>query len=373
MKTLLRLDLNVPIKNGTIKDTSKINSYTKSIKNLVKNNQLAVFSHIGRPKNNEQELSSKNLIPTLEKIWQVKVRFIADYSSEKITKALNTLDSNEIILLENTRFFDWEKSNDHSQAKQIASNFDQYILDAFASSHRCHLSTDAISDYLPSKLGDTCKQEVDNLTQAIHLQNPTIIMGGAKAQTKLMIIERFLEDSKEILVGGILANTFLKAQGFNIQKSIYEESLVKHCQTILQSKNSHKIILPFDFLVAESLESTDCRHTEILKPNEIILDIGPKTTQHFTQAISKNSNIIFNGPMGYIENPTFANGSIHTIQAICKQTNSYIGGGDSLKLMSLAKLNLKDFKFVSMGGGAMLEFIAEQGKLKPITKIKKSQ
>jgi len=372
MKTLLRLDLNVPITNGIVSDHSKISSYSKYINKIKHKYKLAIFTHLGRPKNKESELSTKNLIPVIEKLWKVEVVFEDSYDSKQIKDKLDQLQKNQILLLENTRFFDWEKQNSSKHAKLIASCFDHYIFDSFATAHRNHLSTHAISDFLPSSIGDTTKTEIKELTQTLSLEKPLIIMGGAKAQTKLMIIERFLPNASHILIGGILANTFLKAQGFNIQASLYEEKLIKHCQNLLNSPHSDKIILPFDFKLATNISADSARTAEILKTDEMILDIGPKTCAHFLSIIESNNNIIFNGPMGYIENPIFAKSSIEIIRSISQQSNTYLGGGDSLKLMKLAKLTPKSFKFVSMGGGAMLEFIAQNGQLETIQKIKQS-
>ena len=373
MKTLIRLDLNVPIKNGTITDNSKISSYSKYLQKLSKTNKIAVFTHLGRPQNQEPELSTKNLIPELEKTWKLQVVFQKNYDAHTIQKQLTQLKPKQILLLENTRFFEWEKSNNHKQAKTLASCFDQYIFDAFASAHRKHMSTHAISDFLPSSIGNTTQIEITNLNQALELPSPLVVMGGAKAQTKLMIIEEFLPKARHILVGGILANTFLKAQGFNIQNSLFEENLLKHCRNLLNSAHGNKIILPFDFLLADSPHSTQARTAEILKTNEMILDIGPKTSKYYQEIISQNPNIIFNGPMGYLENPTFRKHSIQILQEISRQENTFLGGGDSLKLIKLAKLTNQDFTFVSMGGGAMLQNIAGQGQLETINKIKQSQ
>tara|TARA_Y100001970_G_C13711126_1_gene591977 strand:- start:30 stop:623 length:594 start_codon:yes stop_codon:yes gene_type:complete len=197
-------------------------------------------------------------------------------------------------------------------------------------------------------------------------------MGGAKAQTKLVLIETFLENASNILIGGVLANTFLKAQGFNIQKSKYEPELIKFCKTILQSRNSHKIILPFDFLSCENLNDTKYRTTEILNENEIIADIGPKSTQKFKEIIQQANTVIFNGPLGYIENINYRKNSINILKEISKTEKNYLGGGDTLKLIKLAKLSKENFSFVSMAGGAMLEFLANNGELEVINEITKT-
>ncbi len=373
MKTLLRLDLNVPIKNGQVKDTSRIENYTTYIQDLLKNNnKVTIITHLGRPKNKEPEYSTKNLIPELEKIWNVKIVFIDSYDPQVINMNLSKLGTHEILLLENTRFFEFEKANDTKEAKKIASAFDNFIFDAFSTSHRKHLSTNAIVKFLPSTLGKTCKEEINNLNQALNTNKPLIIMGGAKAQTKLELIETFLKSASYILVGGVLANTFLKAQGFNIQKSLYEENLIKFCQNILQNPNSKKIILPFDFLVTKDLDSVDYRETEILKSDEKIADIGPKTTKRFIELITQSESIIFNGPLGYIENINFVSHSKQILETVSKSKHSFLGGGDTLKLLNLTDKTKTDFSFVSMAGGAMLEYLAKNGNLEVIEEIKNS-
>jgi phosphoglycerate kinase len=233
------------------------------------------------------------------------------------------------------------------------------------------MSTSAITNFLPSEIGESCMYEIKNLKQALSIEYPLVIMGGAKALTKLELIETFLDLSSNILVGGVLANTFLKAQGFNIQKSKYEPELIKLCQSILQSPNSQKIILPTDFIVSTNLDASEYRTTEILSENEMITDIGPKTTETFLKLIQNSTNVIFNGPLGYIENPLFKKSSIRTLNQISQVENSYLGGGDTLKLLKLAKKQKTDFTFVSMAGGAMLEFLGKKGELEVINHILK--
>jgi phosphoglycerate kinase len=372
MKTLIRLDLNVPIKNGNITDHSRITNYTSSMQELAsKGNKICIITHLGRPKNHDPKLSTKNLIPDLEKAWKRNIIFVPIYDPVLINQQLENLKDNQILLLENTRYFEFEKNNDLKIAKKIASCFDRFIFDAFSTAHRKHMSTNAIAKYLPSSLGSTCKYEIKNLQETLNAEKPLIIMGGAKAQTKLTLIETFLKNCSNILVGGVLANTFLKAQGFNIQKSKYEPELIKFCKTLLQSPNSYKIILPFDFLSCKNLNDTNYRTTEILSQNEIIADIGPKSTQKFKEIIEKSNTVIFNGPLGYIENTNFSKNSIKILKEISKTEKSYLGGGDTLKLIKLAKLANKNFSFVSMAGGAMLEFLANNGDLEVINEITK--
>ena len=370
MKVLIRLDLNVPIKDGKVKDSARISNYTNYINKLVaKGDKICIITHLGRPKNKDPELSTQNLLTELETIWNINVKFLDSYETNEIKNQLDKLEDKTILLLENSRYFSFEKSNDLKQAKKIAQCFDKFIFDAFSTAHRKHLSTNGITKFLPSTLGETCKNEIKNLKQALDSKNPLIIMGGAKAQTKLELIETFLNSASHILVGGVLANTFLKAQGFKIQKSKYEPELVKFCKSLLQSSNSHKIILPFDFTVGETLQTSQTRNTEILKENELIGDIGPKTTAKFTSLIKESNTVIFNGPMGYTENTLFKESSVQILNAISNVNESFLGGGDTLKLMTLANKKTSQFTFVSMAGGAMLEFLAKNGELEVINEI----
>ena len=372
MKVLIRLDLNVPISNGEITDDSRISNYTQYIQSLCTNNKVCVITHLGRPKGEDPTLSTKKLKKSLEQHWKLEVIFVDSYDNTKIQSTISNLKKGQIILLENTRFFEFEKANDTKVAKQLAQCFDRFIFDAFSCSHRKHLSTNAITKFLPSTLGKTCTNEIINLQKALKLENPLLVMGGAKAQTKLMLIDHFLDKASNILIGGVLANTFLKAQGFNIQESKYEPQLIKYCQSLLQKPTSKKIILPIDFKVSNNLESDSYRTTEILKKNELIADIGPKTTKKYIEIIRQSNGAIFNGPLGYIENSIFQNSSVSIIEEISKLEQSYLGGGDTLKVLNLGQKKHSDFTFVSMAGGAMLEFLAHNGKLEVIENIIKS-
>jgi phosphoglycerate kinase len=362
MHILIRLDLNVSIDNGVVKDNSRILACKQTIDHYKKQAKLCILSHLGRPDGITEQLSLKNLIPELEKAWDCQVVFSDNYDSDSIRSKLQGLQANQILLLENTRFYDWEKSCNQTVAAQIASSFDRFVFDAFACSHRKHLSTYALANHLPSQLGPLTKKEILNLQLSLAYPNPVLVMGGAKAKTKIKLIQHFIDQASQILLGGVMANTFLKAKGIAIGSSVCDDDLIPACQELL-NKAADKIVLPSDFCCANSLTDQQTHNTAQVLDNQTIGDIGSQTIKNYTEILANSQAIIFNGPMGYTDNPNFCTGSESVLKAIAKSPKATLGGGDTIKLLNQFEIDPNSFSFVSTGGGAMLEFLAKDGRL----------
>ena len=375
-KVLLRVDYNVKIKNNIIVDDFRIKKSLKTI-NFLKNKAKVVIlvSHLGNPQGIDEQFSLRIVAKYLSKILKRKIYFITDF--ENCEKIINSLPSGSIALLENLRFYKGEKENSKNFAKKLASLGDIYINDAFSVSHRRNASVCKITEFLPSYGGLLLKEELQNLEKIRNNFNPpfVVVLGGAKLKDKLPLIKNFLKTSDYILVGGGIANTFLKSQNIEIGKSLVEDELLETSKKLLKNK---KIILPIDFII-----SSDYRHIKIFNPfkdkiskSEAILDIGPKTVLKFSNLISKAQTIFFNGPLGYFENKKFATGSLKITQAILKnkQALKVIGGGETIALLNGTISNFEKIPnlFVSTGGGAMLEYLANK-KLPALEALKNNK
>ena len=373
-KILLRLDLNVPLKNGVIEDETRINKILPILKFLLKeNSKIIIISHIGRPKGKiNLELSLKPVCKNLEKKLNQKINLI----SENLAKIKNTdlfkgLTEN-ILVLENIRFYIEEEKNDLEFSKNLASLADIYINDAFSCSHRAHASVTNITNFLPSYPGLQLSSEIEALENVtINIKKPvTCIMGGSKISTKIKMIKNLIPRFDNIIVVGGMANNILGYKNFKIGKSIQE----KNCSGILKDifdeseKHSCSLIYPVDVAVGKNLDDTPVvKGLAEIESDDMILDIGPKTIKKIDDIINSSKTILWNGPAGYCENPKFAKGSNEIAKSIvknCKKNSIYsvAGGGDTIAVLN--KINAyKDFNFVSTAGGAFLEFL--EGKELP--------
>ena len=373
-KILLRLDLNVPLDNGKIVDTTRIDKILPTLNFLIKRKtKIIILSHIGRPNGKiKKELSLEPICKDLQKKLGVKVKLITKKINE--IKNKNFFDSfdEEILMLENIRFYSEEEKNDINFAKHIASLGDVYVNDAFSCSHRAHASVHKISKFLPSFSGLQLDLEVNALSKITsEIITPiTCIIGGSKISTKINVIKNLIPKFDNIIIVGGMANNFIEYFGNNVGKSLKE----KNCFTIveeiiaLSKKRRCRMIYPEDVLVSKDLNGSSLRKelTEIM-PDEMILDIGPKTLKKILSVIDESKTILWNGPAGYFENPKFANGSIQIAKKIIKNYKSkkifsVAGGGDTVSLLnSLNAIN--NFNFVSTAGGAFLEYL--EGKKLP--------
>ena len=371
---LIRLDLNVPISNRIIQDTSRIDKILDTIKFLLnKNSNLILISHIGRPKGEKiDDLSLKPVANYLEKKTNVKVNLIKNDIFSISKEELFKNKKKEIIMLENIRYYEDEEKNDKNFAKKLASLGDIYVNEAFSCSHRSHASVSEIMNHIPSFAGILLNKEViafKKLTKEI-LKPITCIIGGAKISTKIPVIKNLISNFDNIIIVGGMANNIVKFKGYKIGKSIYEEGYEKIIDEIflLAEKNNCKIIYPEDFLTGKSLNDNS-KHKMIdqIEKDEMILDIGPSSIEKINKLINNSKTILWNGPAGYFENPNFSVGSYEIAKTIAEQTSnkklySVLGGGDTISLIN--KFNLfNEYNFVSTAGGAFLEYL--EGKELP--------
>ena len=373
-KILLRLDLNVPLTDGKITDTTRIDKILPTLKFLIsQNTKIIIISHIGRPKGQVvNELSLRPICQDLEIKLSQNIKLISKDIKEIASKDLFDNDDEKIVMLENIRFYPEEEKNNPQFAKQLASLADIYVNDAFSCSHRAHASIDEITNFLPSYSGLQLDLEVDALKKITsEIKKPiTCIIGGSKVSTKINIIKNLIPKFDNIIIVGGMANNIIKYMGNNIGKSLQEENsdtIIKEIISLSETENC-KIIYPQDVVVGKNLNGTPLiKELNEISTDDMILDIGPKTISMINNIIDKSNTILWNGPAGYFENPSFANGSIEIAKKIIDNNKSnkiysVAGGGDTVSLLN--SLNaVKDFNFVSTAGGAFLEFL--EGKELP--------
>ena len=375
-KVLVRVDFNVPIINGQVQDETRIKETLPTIKLLQELNcKIILLSHLGRPDGKKvDDLSLKIIIPTLEKLIGTQVHFAENCIGQEAVIGSAALKNGEILLLENCRFHPEEETNNQEFAEKLATLADFYINDAFAVSHRAHASVEALAKLLPSAAGLLLEKEVNILSKILEKseQPLTLVLGGAKIDTKIGLFKNFIPKANYFLVGGALANTFLLAEGFNIGSSLVEKDKVGTAQEIALEIESEKKFLriPEDVVVAD--EITENANTADLPVEDIegemkILDIGVKTAEKFSKYISESKTIIWNGPLGLAELKNFQQGTKTVGEAIAKATKNgvttVIGGGDTIDAIKRVGLKPEQFTHVSTGGGAMLEFL--EGKTLP--------
>jgi len=373
-KILLRLDLNVPLENGKITDTTRIDKIVPTLKFLIKqNSKIIILSHVGRPKGKfVNELTLNPICKDLSKKLNQNVKLITNNINEVNNKDLFKNNDEKIIMLENIRFYHGEENNDPEFAKHLASLADIYVNDAFSCSHRAHASIHQISNFLPSFSGLQLDLEVSALKKITsEIKRPiTCIIGGSKISTKINVIKNLISKFDNIIIVGGMANNVIKYMGHNIGKSLQEENsdlIIKEIFSLSKKENC-KLVYPEDIVVSKDLNGTpQIKELNEISSDEIILDIGPKTINIINNIIDESNTIFWNGPAGYFENPSFANGSIKIAENIIKNNKSnkiysVAGGGDTVSLLN--SLNAIDnFNFVSTAGGAFLEYL--EGKELP--------
>ena len=373
-KILLRLDLNVPLVGDKITDTTRIDKILPTLKFLISQNaKIIIISHVGRPKGKVvNELSLRPICKDLEIKLSQNVKLISKNFKEIVSKDLFNSDDEKIVVLENIRFYPEEEKNDQQFAKHLATLADIYVNDAFSCSHRAHASIHGITNFLPSYSGLQINLEVNALKKITsEIKKPiTCIIGGSKVSTKINIIKNLIPKFDNIIIVGGMANNIIKYMGNNIGKSLHEENSNLIIEEIfaLSNKQNCKIIYPKDVVVAEDLNGSPInKELNEISPNEMILDIGPKTIKIINETIDSSKTILWNGPAGYFENPSFANGSIKIAKKIIENNKSnkiysVAGGGDTVSLLNSLNAT-KDFNFVSTAGGAFLEYL--EGKELP--------
>ena len=373
-KILLRLDLNVPLKNGNITDTTRIDKILPTLNFLIQQKtKIIILSHVGRPKGKiVKELSLKPICEELKKKLRITVKLITENINEIKNKDFFEKFDEKILILENIRFYKEEEKNDHNFAKHLASLGDIYVNDAFSCSHRAHTSIHLISKYLPSFSGLQLDLEVTALNKITsEVTKPiTCIIGGSKISTKIDIIKNLIPKFDNLIIVGGMANNFIEYFGNNIGISIKEKNCRHVVEEIisLSKKMKCKIIYPEDVLVSNDLNgSSKNKELDQILNDEMILDIGPKTINKIVGIIDNTKTILWNGPAGYFENPNFANGSIKIAKKIIEKNKSnkifsVVGGGDTVSLLNSLNV-VNNFNFVSTAGGAFLEYL--EGKNLP--------
>ncbi|MGB0451020.1 MAG: phosphoglycerate kinase [Flavobacteriaceae bacterium] len=374
---LIRVDFNVPLDDEQkVTDTTRIEAAKPTIMQVLnQGGSCVLMSHLGRPKNRDQKLSLEHIVSTAEQILGVKVLFVSDCIGEKPLQAVAELPKNSVLLLENLRFYTEEEQGDTSFAQSLAELGDIYVNDAFGTAHRAHASTAIIADYFKGKscFGTLLASEITNVNRVmLNGESPvTAIIGGAKVSSKITIIERILDAVDHLIIGGGMAFTFIKAQGGSIGTSLVEDDKQELALNILElaSAKGVEVHLPIDTVITQ--EFSNDSETDVAMIHEIPdgwmgLDAGPETRQKFSEVIHQSKTLLFNGPVGVFEIPTFAEGTIALCEAIALATKigafSLVGGGDSVA--AVKQFNYDDqVSYVSTGGGAMLEML--EGKTLP--------
>jgi phosphoglycerate kinase len=373
-KVLLRLDLNVPLENGKITDTTRIDKILPTINYLLKNDaKIIILSHVGRPKGKVvNELSLKPICESLESKLKISIKFITKNIKEIKSNDLFIDQDEKIVILENLRFYEEEEKNDKEFAKHLANLADIYVNDAFSCSHRAHASIFEITKFISSYAGLQLKLEIEALTKITsEIKKPiTCIIGGSKVSSKINIIKNLIPKFDNIIIVGGMANNILKYKGHEIGKSLQEDNCNQIIEEIfsLSKKENCKIFYPEDVVAGKSLNgSPEVKELENVSKDDLILDIGPKTIKTINDIIDKSNTILWNGPAGYFENPSFAKGSIEISKKIVEKNKnntiySVAGGGDTVALLNIVNA-INSFNFVSTAGGAFLEYL--EGKELP--------
>lgn len=376
-RVLIRVDFNVPLKEGKVTDNTRIKSALPTIKLVLeKGGSVVLMSHLGRPKNGpEEQFSLAQILSELKSLLGQEIIFGGDCIGEKAFEITRDLKAGEVVLLENLRFYKEETAGDTDFAKQLAKHGDIYLNDAFGTAHRAHASTAIIADYFPNQkyFGLLLEKEIVNIDKVLKLpQSPTTaIIGGAKVSSKISIITKLMNSVDRIIIGGGMAYTFIKAQGGEVGNSLVEEDYLDTALNVLAEAKEKGIAihLPTDTIIADNFandaQKDSCAINAI--PNGWMgLDIGKETIASFKEVIETSKTILWNGPMGVFEMENFKIGTETIANTLVSATEkgafTLIGGGDSVAAIN--QLNLADkVSYVSTGGGAMLEYL--EGKELP--------
>jgi len=368
-KVLVRVDFNVPISEGKVGDDTRIQAALPTINYLLENGAAVILcSHLGRPAGKpDPEFSLKPVAAYLDTLLDARVKFAEDCIGEIAQAAANDLEPGQVLVLENTRFHAGEKKNDPQMAKELASLADLYVNDAFGSAHRAHASTTGVAEFLPAAAGFLLEKEIKYLGNAIaDPDRPFVaILGGAKISDKIGVIDNLIKKADRILIGGGMANTFFKAQGFAMADSLVEDEVLDTAKELLDMAGG-KIVLPVDVVIADAFDADAA--DKIMDVGDVpagwrILDIGPRTVEAFSDIIKKAGTVVWNGPMGVFELEKFAKGTFEVAKAIAESNaTGIVGGGDSASAMKKSGLEEK-ITHISTGGGASLEML--EGKMLP--------
>ena len=374
-RVLVRVDLNVPMDNGRVTDTTRLERIAPTITEISdKGGKVILLAHFGRPKGRDAKDSLKPVAAELAKVIKRNVAFAEDCVGEPAEKAVATMKDGDILCLENTRFHKEEEKNDSAFVAQLAKLGDLWVNDAFSAAHRAHASTEGLGHKLPAYAGRTMQAELDALNKALEApKKPVIaIIGGAKVSTKIDLLENLVKKVDALVIGGGMANTFLHAQGINVGKSLAEKDLAPTALRILEKAEAANcaIILPVDAVVAYHFEANAPSHAyglDAIPADGMILDVGPQSIERIHAAIDDAATLVWNGPVGAFELTPFDRGTVVAAKYAAQRTKlgklvSVAGGGDTVAALNHAGVG-GDFTYVSTAGGAFLEWM--EGKPLP--------
>ncbi len=369
---LLRTDFNLPIKDGKVQDDTRLRESLPTLQELIRRGaKVVIVTHLGRPKGVTEDLRLDLVASTLSSLLGQTVQKLSDCIGPEVKAAIAGMKGGDVLLLENVRFHPEEEANDPVFAKALAEGCDLFVNDAFGTIHRAHASTVGVTQFLTAYAGLLVAREVDVLSGI--LENPkkpvTLVAGGAKIDTKIGILEKFLNIADTFLIGGALANTFLAAQGYGVGTSLCENDKITTAKQFLEQAATlgKKVLLPVDVMIATDITpGVTVSEVEVnaVPGDQKILDLGTQTIALFVAALQDSRTILWNGPMGLYENPAFEKGTRGVAEAIAETSASKVlGGGDSIDAINHFGIPHDKYTHISTGGGAMLEFL--EGKMLP--------
>ncbi len=374
-RVLVRVDLNVPVENGVVTDTTRIERAAAAITEIAdKGGKVILLSHFGRPKGRDPKDSLKTVAAEVGRIIKRPVKFVDDCIGEKAEAAVAAMKPGDIICLENTRFYPGEEKNDPQFVAALAKLGDIWVNDAFSAAHRAHASTEGLGHVLPAYAGRSLQAELEAFAKV--LDNPqrplAAIVGGAKISTKLDLLGHLLQKVDVLIIGGAMANTFLLAQGRKVGKSLVEKDLTATASKIMNEANAAKreIVLPVDVVVAQKFEANAPSRVVdagAVGDNDMILDIGPRSIEYAVSVLARSKTLVWNGPFGAFEMEPFDTGTVEVAEAAAELTQAgklvtVAGGGDTVAALNAAGVTDR-LTYVSTAGGAFLEWL--EGKALP--------
>ena len=368
-RVLVRVDLNVPVENGKVADATRIERVAPTIGEIAdKGGKVILLAHFGRPKGRDPKESLKPIAEALAHVMKRTVGFAEDCVGEAAEAAVKAMQPGDILALENTRFHKEEEKNDPAFVALLAKLGDIYVNDAFSAAHRAHASTAGLAAKLPAYAGRAMQQELSALSKALEApQRPVIaLVGGAKVSTKLDLLENLITKVEALVIGGAMANTFLHAQGYNVQKSLAEKDMADTARRILSKAEDANcaIILPVDAIVAFHFQANAPSHAyglDGIPPDGMMLDVGRQSIERIKGAIDEAATLVWNGPLGAFEMPPFDTGTVTVARYAAQRTKagklvSVAGGGDTVAALNHAHV-ADQFTYVSTAGGAFLEWL----------------
>lgn len=378
-RVLVRVDLNVPMDDGKVTDTTRIERIAPTIIEIAdKGGKVILLAHFGRPKGRDPEESLKPVAAALAGIIKRPVAFAEDCVGDVAKAAIEKMQPGDVLCLENTRFYKEEEKNDPAFVEKLAALGDIYVNDAFSAAHRAHASTEGLGHRLPTYAGRTMQAEVEALSKALEAPTRPVaaVAGGAKVSTKLDLLGNLLDKVDVLIIGGAMANTFLLAQGKSVGKSLVEPDLAGTARAIMEKAKAkgREIVLPVDVVVAKEFKAlapsrvVDADH---VGADEMILDIGPRSIEHVVSVLARCKTLVWNGPFGAFEMEPFDTGTIAVAEAAAELTQagkiiSVAGGGDTVAALNAAGAADR-FSYISTAGGAFLEWL--EGKSLPGVEI----